>query len=232
VTKVLVVDDEPQIVRAMRTSLRANGYDVEGAAAGGEALDVAATWEPDIMILDLGLPDIDGIEVIRRLRGWSPMPVIVLTARDERADKIRALDAGADDYVSKPFAMDELLARMRATIRRTQPATPPARVLRFGELEVDLERTQARLGGRPLRLTPTEWSLLKVFVTDPGKLLTHEWILRQVWGPGYTADQSHYLRIYVRQLRQKIGDDVALPRYVATERGMGYRWIAEDVPPA
>ncbi len=224
-TKVLVVDDEPQIVRALRTSLRANGYEVESAAAGSEALDVVATWEPQLVILDLGLPDLDGIEVIRRLRGWSQVPVIVLTARDARAEEIRALDAGADDYVNKPFAMDELLARMRAAVRRTQPTAPAPPVLRFGELEVDLERTRARLGGRPLRLTPTEWALLKVLVTDPGKLLTHEWLLRQVWGPGYTLDQSHYLRIYVRQLRKKLGDDVAAPRYVATERGMGYRWI-------
>jgi two-component system KDP operon response regulator KdpE len=228
VTKALVVDDEPQIVRALRTSLRANAYEVESAATGGEALDLAATWEPDVMILDLGLPDIDGIEVIRRLRGWTDLPVIVLSARDTRGDKIRALDAGADDYVNKPFAMDELLARMRATLRRSKPPSPAAPVLRFGALEVDLERTQARLDGEPLRLTPTEWSLLEAFVTNPGKLLTHQWMLRRIWGQGYTLDQSHYLRIYVRQLRQKLVDDVTLPRFVATERGMGYRWIAEE----
>jgi two-component system, OmpR family, KDP operon response regulator KdpE len=228
VTKALVVDDEPQIVRALRTSLRANGYEVESAATGGAALDLAATWEPDLLILDLGLPDLDGIEVIRRLRGWTELPVIVLSARDERNDKIRALDVGADDYVNKPFAMDELLARMRATLRRSKPPAPAAPVLRFGALEVDLERTQARVDGEPLRLTPTEWSLLEAFVTNPGKLLTHQWMLRRIWGQGYTLDQSHYLRIYVRQLRQKLGDDVTLPRFVATERGMGYRWIAED----
>jgi two-component system KDP operon response regulator KdpE len=228
VTKALVVDDEPQIVRALRTSLRANGYEVESAATGGDALDLAATWEPDLMILDLGLPDLDGIEVIRRLRGWTELPVIVLSARDERTDKIRALDVGADDYVNKPFAMDELLARMRATLRRSKPPSPAAPVLRFGTLEVDLERTQARLDGEPLRLTPTEWSLLEAFVTNPGKLLTHQWMLRRIWGQGYTLDQSHYLRIYVRQLRQKLADDVTLPRFVATERGMGYRWIAEE----
>jgi two-component system, OmpR family, KDP operon response regulator KdpE len=228
VTKALVVDDEPQIVRALRTSLRAKGYEVESAATGGEALDLAATWEPDLMILDLGLPDLDGIEVIRRLRGWTELPVIVLSARDERNDKIRALDVGADDYVNKPFAMDELLARMRATLRRSKPTSTAAPVLRFGALEVDLERTQARLDSEPLRLTPTEWSLLEAFVTNPGKLLTHQWMLRRIWGQGYTLDQSHYLRIYVRQLRQKLVDDVTLPRFVATERGMGYRWIAEE----
>jgi two-component system KDP operon response regulator KdpE len=228
VSKVLVVDDEPQIVRALRAGLRANGYDVQAAVDGQSGLDMAATWEPDMMILDLGLPDIDGIEVIRRLRGWTELPVIVLSARDARTDKIRALDLGADDFVNKPFAMDELLARMRATLRRNRPAMPTAARMTFGPLEVDLERTQARLHGEPLRLTPTEWGLLEAFVTNQGKLLTHQWILHRVWGHGYTLDQSHYLRIYVRQLRQKIGDDVASPRYVATERGMGYRWIAEE----
>jgi two-component system KDP operon response regulator KdpE len=177
------------------------------------------------VILDLGLPDIDGLEVIRRLRSFSQVPVIVLTARDDRADKIAALDAGADDYVNKPFAMDELLARMRATLRRVTPAAPSSPVLRFGQLEVDLELARVRRAGEPLRLTPTEYSLLEAFVTNPGKLLTHQWLLRKVWGQGYTLEQSHYLRIYVRQLRQKLGDSVADPIYVATERGMGYRWI-------
>ena len=227
-TKVLVVDDERQIARALRTSLTANGYEVETAGTAEDALELAATWSPDSLILDLGLPDLDGIEVIRRLRGWSDVPIIVLSVRDQRSDKIRALDAGADDYVNKPFAMEELLARMRATLRRAHPQPEPSPVLHFGDLEVDLQRTQARLNGEPLRLTPTEWALLEAFVTNPGKLLTHQWILRRVWGPGYTLDQSHYLRIYVRQLRRKIGDDVTNPRYVATERGMGYRWIYES----
>jgi two-component system KDP operon response regulator KdpE len=227
VTKVLVVDDERQIARALRTSLSANGYEVETAGAGEEGLEFVATWEPDCVILDLGLPDLDGIEVIRRLRTWSEVPVIVLSVRDARTDKIRALDAGADDYVNKPFAMEELLARIRATLRRTNPQPETSPVLRFEGLEVDLQRTLARLDGEQLRLTPTEWSLLEAFVTNPGKLLTHQWLLRKVWGPGYTLDQSHYLRIYVRQLRRKIGDDVTEPRFVATERGMGYRWIYE-----
>ncbi|MDP9296875.1 MAG: response regulator [Actinomycetota bacterium] len=213
--------------RALRTSLGANGYEVETAGGGTEALELAATWAPDCLILDLGLPDLDGIEVIRRLRTWTDVPVIVLSVRDTRSDKIRALDAGADDYVNKPFAMEELLARMRATLRRTHPQPDPSPVLHFGELEVDLQRTLARLDGQALRLTPTEWSLLEAFVTNPGKLLTHQWLLRRVWGPGYTLDQSHYLRIYVRQLRSKLGDDVTAPLYVATERGMGYRWIYE-----
>jgi two-component system KDP operon response regulator KdpE len=227
VTRILVVEDDSQIARALRTSLGANGFEMEWTRAGEEALQLATTWSPDCMILDLGLPDIDGIEVIRRLRGWSEVPVVVLSARDARDDKIRALDAGADDYVNKPFAMDELLARIRATLRRVKPVASTSPVLRFGELEIDLELTQVRRNGEPLRLTPTEWSLLEAFVTNPGKLLTHQWILRTVWGAGYTMDQGHYLRIFVRQLRQKIGDDVANPRYVATERGMGYRWIHE-----
>ena len=224
-TRILIVDDEPQIVRALSTNLRADGFEIETSADGLAALDRAATWQPDLIILDLGLPDIDGVEVIRRLRGWSQVPVIVLSARDGRSDKVEALDLGADDYVNKPFAIEELLARLRATLRRTQPQPPSQPILTFGEIQVDLERTQANRDGAPLRLTPTEWALLEAFVTNPGKLLTHQWLLRRVWGQGYTLDQSHYLRIYVRQLRRKLGDDVAAPRYVATERGMGYRWI-------
>jgi two-component system KDP operon response regulator KdpE len=224
VTRILIVDDEPQIVRALTTSLKANGFEIETSADGLSALDKVATWEPDLVILDLGLPDIDGVEVIRRLRGWTQVPVIVLSARDGRTDKVDALDLGADDYVNKPFAIEELLARSRATLRRTNPQPPSEPVLTFGKLEVDLERTQAKRDGKPLRLTRTEWALLEAFVTNPGKLLTHQWLLRRVWGQGYTLDQSHYLRIYVRQLRRKLGDDVASPKYVATERGMGYRW--------
>ena len=224
-TRILIVDDEPQILRALSASLKANGFEIETSADGLSALDRAATWGPDLVILDLGLPDIDGVEVIRRLRGWSQVPVIVLSARDGRTDKVEALDLGADDYVNKPFAIEELLARSRATLRRTQPQPPSEPVLIFGDIEVDLERTQVKRDGEPLRLTRTEWALLEAFVTNPGKLLTHQWLLRRVWGQGYTLDQSHYLRIYVRQLRRKLGDDVASPRYVETERGMGYRWI-------
>ena len=226
-TRILIVDDELQIVRALGTSLKANGFEIEASVDRQSALERLATWEPDLVILDLGLPDIDGVEVIRRLRGWSEVPVIVLSARDARTDKVQALDLGADDYVNKPFAIEELLARLRATLRRTRPQPPPEPVVTFGGLEVDLERTQAKRDGEPLRLTRTEWALLEAFVTHPGKLLTHQWLLRRVWGQGYTLDQSHYLRIYVRQLRRKLGDDVASPKYVATERGMGYRWIYE-----
>jgi two-component system, OmpR family, KDP operon response regulator KdpE len=224
-TRILIIDDEPQIVRALSTSLKADGFEIETSVDGLAALDKVTMWQPDLVILDLGLPDIDGVEVIRRLRGWSQVPVIVLSARDGRSDKVQALDLGADDYVNKPFAIEELLARLRATLRRTKVQPPSGPVLTFGDIRVDLDRTQASRDGEPLRLTRTEWALLEAFVTNPGKLLTHQWLLRRVWGQGYTLNQSHYLRIYVRQLRQKLGDDVASPKYVATERGMGYRWI-------
>ncbi|MGZ4103773.1 MAG: response regulator [Actinomycetota bacterium] len=229
-TAVLVVDDEPQILRALRASLSAHGYEVLTAANGEEGLAQAAARAPDCMILDLGLPDIDGTEVIRQLRSWSEMPVIVLSAREEQADKVAALDAGADDYVSKPFGIEELLARLRATLRRTRPAEPASPVLRFGELEVDLVRRLVTRAGQPVHVTPTEYSLLEAMVTNPGKLLTHQWLLRKVWGRGY-GEESHYLRIYVRQLRRKLGDDAASPVYVATEPGVGYRWIYEPERP-
>jgi two-component system KDP operon response regulator KdpE len=224
VTSVLVVDDERQILRALKAGLAVHGYDVSTAETGQAGLDAVAIGAPDCVILDLGLPDIDGTEVIRRVRAWSDVPVIVLSVRDAGSDKVQALDAGADDYVNKPFAMDELLARMRALLRRIKvpEAAPP--VLRFDDLEVDLERALVRKGGEPVRLTPTEYALLQQFVSNPGKLLTHRWLLRQVWGYGY-GEESHYLRIYVRQLRRKIGDDAAAPRYISTEPGMGYRWI-------
>jgi two-component system KDP operon response regulator KdpE len=225
-TSVLVVDDEPQILRALRTSLGAHGYDVLTAANGEEALAQAAASSPDCMVLDLGLPDIDGTEVIRQLRAWSQMPVVVLSARDEQTDKVAALDMGADDYLSKPFGIEELLARIRATLRRARPAEAGPTTSRFGDLEVDLERHLVRLKGEAVHVTPTEYGLLEAMVTNPGKLLTHQWLLRKVWGRGY-GEESHYLRIYVRQLRRKLGDDAAAPIYVATEPGVGYRWIHE-----
>jgi two-component system, OmpR family, KDP operon response regulator KdpE len=222
-TRVLVVDDEPQILRALRTSLVARDYEVITAPTGEEALTLAAAQPPDLMILDLGLPDVDGAEVIRRLRAWTDLPVIVLSVREEGTNKIGALDAGADDYVTKPFDVDELLARMRATLRRTQPDDGSSPVLTFGPLEVDLARRLVRIDDDPLHLTPTEYSLLEALVTHPGKLLTHQWLLRQVWGRAY-GDESHYLHVYVRQLRQKLRDDAAMPRFIITEPGVGYRW--------
>jgi two-component system, OmpR family, KDP operon response regulator KdpE len=226
VTRILVVDDEPQIRRALRTSLSAHGYEVETAGNGEEALVAAADTAPDLVFLDLGLPDLDGTEVIRRLRAFSDVPVIVLSVRDQQADKVAALDVGADDYVTKPFGMEELLARLRATLRRSHGEEPGAPVLRFGELEVDLARRLVTLGGAQVHVTPTEYGLLEALVSNPGKLLTHQWLLRKVWGQGY-GQESHYLRVYVRALRSKLGDDAAAPALILTEPGVGYRWIAE-----
>ena len=225
-TTVLVVEDDAPLRRALRTSLRARDLDVHESASGEDALVVAADRRPDIVLLDLGLPGIDGIETLTRLRAFTDVPVIVLTARERAADKVAALDAGADDYVTKPFDTDELLARVRAALRRTpQPDTGPA-VVRYDGLEIDLLQRQIRVGGAPVHLTRTELALLEVLVRNPGKLLAHDYLLRQVWGPGY-GSQSNYLRVYVRQLRRKLGDDAASPRLILTEPGIGYRWIAD-----
>jgi two-component system, OmpR family, KDP operon response regulator KdpE len=224
--KVLVVDDEPQILRALRPALRAHAHEVVVAASGEEAIAAAAREQPELVILDLALPDMDGTDVIRELRGWSDVPIIVLSVRDAQVSKVAALDAGADDYVTKPFGLDELLARIRATVRRagSQEQRPP--VLAFGPLNVDLARRWAHLGESPIHLTKTEWGLLEAMATNPGKLLTHRWLLQKVWGPRY-GDESNYLREYVRQLRHKLGDDATSPRYIATEPGVGYRWLPE-----
>jgi two-component system KDP operon response regulator KdpE len=225
-TTVLVVDDEPQIRRAMRTSLEAHGYRVETAGNGEDALIKVAEGAPDVVFVDLGLPDIDGTEVIRRLRSFSDVAVIVLSVRDGQTEKVAALDAGADDYVTKPFGMEEVLARMRAQLRRAHADDPSPPVVRFGDVEVDLARRLVRVDVRPVHLTRTEWSLLEAFVTNPGKLLTHQWLLRRIWGQGY-GEESHYLRVYVRALRKKLGDQAASPRLILTEPGVGYRWVAE-----
>ncbi len=225
-TTILVVDDEPQIRRALRTSLEAHGYEVRTASNGTEAVEAAAEAAPDLVFLDLGLPDLDGTQVIERVRSFSDVPVIVVSVRDRQTDKVEALDAGADDYVTKPFAMEELLARLRAALRRTQGAEPLPPVLRYGNVVVDLGRRMVEVGDEPVHLTKTEWSLLEALATNPGKLLTHQWLLRRVWGPGY-AEESHYLRVYVRALRRKLGDEAAAPRLILTEPGVGYRWIAE-----
>ena len=222
---VLVVDDEPQIRRALRTSLEAHGYDVATVGTGEEGVLAAAEQAPDLMLLDLGLPDIDGTEVIRRVRAFSDVPVIVLSVRESQTDKVAALDAGADDYVTKPFGMQELLARSRAAMRRTQ-SDEPAPVLLFDSLQVDLPKRLVTLGGDQVRLTPTEYGLLEALVTNPGKLLTHQWLLRKVWGQGYGTETT-YLRTYVRSLRKKLGDDAQAPALIVTEPGVGYRWIAE-----
>jgi two-component system KDP operon response regulator KdpE len=224
--KVLVVDDEPQIRRALRTSLEAHGYDVVAVGTGEEGVVGVAEQSPDLLLLDLGLPDIDGTEVIKRVRTFSEVPVIILSVREAQSDKVAALDAGADDYVTKPFAMEELLARARAAVRRAVPEEPTQPTLRYGELEVDLARRLVTSAGEPVHLTPTEYSLLEALVANPGKLLTHQWLLRRVWGQGYGTETT-YLRTYVRALRKKLRDDAAAPSLIVTEPGVGYRWIGE-----
>jgi two-component system KDP operon response regulator KdpE len=228
---ILVVDDEPQIRRALRTSLEAHGYRVQMAGTGEEAVVAAAEASPDLMFLDLGLPDVDGTDVIQRVRSFSEVPIIVLSVRDRQSDKVAALDAGADDYVTKPFGMAEVLARLRAQLRRAQPEDSGPVVLRYEELEVDLARRLVTVAGEPVHLTKTEYALLEALVSNPGKLLTHQWLLREVWGRGY-GEESHYLRVYVRALRRKLGDHAAAPALILTEPGVGYRWIAErsDLP--
>ncbi|MGH3124217.1 MAG: response regulator [Streptosporangiaceae bacterium] len=270
-TRVLVVDDEPQILRALRINLRVRDYEVHVAATGAEALEVAGRYPPDLVILDLGLPDLDGVEVIQGLRGWTKAPIIVLSGRADSVDKVEALDAGADDYVTKPFGVEELLARMRAAVRRTGAAEDLPRI-RLGELVVDLaakrviRQAPVRAGGdaagpdlagpdlagtelagtelagtelagtelagtelagtgpaEDIRLTPTEWHLLEVLLRNPGKLLSRNQLLTEVWGPGY-ADATGNLRLYMAQLRRKLEPDPARPRWLITEPGMGYRY--------
>ena len=224
-TRVLVVDDEPQILRALRINLRVRHYEVSVAADGAQALAEAARHPPDVVILDLGLPDLDGVEVIQGLRGWTSAPIIVLSGRADSTDKVEALDAGADDYVTKPFAIDELLARIRAVSRRAAPdgEVPQARL---GELVIDLAAkrvTRAAGPGADVRLTPTEWHLLEVLLRHPGKLLSQRQLLAEVWGPGY-GDAAGNLRLYMAQLRRKLEPDPARPRWLITEPGMGYRY--------
>jgi two-component system, OmpR family, KDP operon response regulator KdpE len=258
VTRVLVVDDEPQILRALRINLRVRAYDVHVAATGAEALEVAGRYPPDLVILDLGLPDLDGVEVIQGLRGWTKAPIIVLSGRADSVDKVEALDAGADDYITKPFGVEELLARMRAAVRRTGTAEDLPRI-QLGHLVVDLAAKRVTrqapvpaaggpaaggpaaggpaagepgpggpAGGGPaqaddIRLTPTEWHLLEVLLRNPGKLLSRNQLLTEVWGPGY-ADATGNLRLYMAQLRRKLEPDPARPRWLITEPGMGYRY--------
>jgi two-component system KDP operon response regulator KdpE len=225
-SRVLVVDDDAQILRAVRTGLQARDYEVSTASNGETALDRLSTESVDLVVLDLSLPGMDGHEVIRRLRTFSDVPVLILSVRESQDDKVAALDAGADDYLTKPFAIGELLARMRAVERRAQPEQGAIAVARFGELEVDLAKQLVRLDGQPLHLTATEYRLLEAFVTHPGKLLTHGWLLSRIWGPGY-ATETHYVRVYVRALRRKLGDDPGQARFIVTEPGLGYRWQPE-----
>ncbi|MFB4319293.1 response regulator [Actinomadura sp. 21ATH] len=222
-TRVLVVDDEPQILRALRINLRARDYEVETAADGTEALRKAGSRSPDLIVLDLGLPDIEGLDVIHGLRGWTSTPIIVLSGRAGSRDKVEALEAGADDYVTKPFTIEELVARIRAVSRRVGPGESVPSVA-VGGNTVDLAgRTVTAADGTALRLTPTEWHLLEILVRNPGRLISQRQLLAEVWGPHYTSE-THYLRQYMAQLRRKLEPDHTHPRHLLTEPGMGYRF--------
>ncbi|MFI0357398.1 response regulator [Actinomadura sp. 9N407] len=221
-TRVLLVEDEPQLVRALRINLKTRGYEVDAAPDGRTALELAAKRHPDVVLLDLGLPDMEGVEVIRGLRGWLTVPIIVLSARHASAEKVQALDAGADDYVTKPFGMDELLARLRAAVRRAQPAEEAA-VVETEAFTVDLAAKKVTRNGRDVRLTPTEWHILEVLVRNPGRLIAQQRLLHEVWGPSYEKE-TNYLRVYLAQLRRKLEPDPAHPRHLITEPAMGYRF--------
>jgi two-component system KDP operon response regulator KdpE len=221
-SRIMVVDDEPQIVRALTINLRARGYEVCAARDGGGALQLAAAHPPDVVILDLGLPDLDGVDVIAGLRGWTTVPILVLSGRSDSTDKVDALDAGADDYVTKPFGMDELMARLRAALRRNTPAEATPEV-EFGDVRVNLTSKRVTRRGEELRLTPTEWHLLEVLVRHPDTLLSQRQLLAEVWGPGYETAQGN-LRLYMAQLRRKLEPDPTRPHHFRTEPGMGYRF--------
>ncbi|AMM33764.1 Two component transcriptional regulator, winged helix family [Sinomonas atrocyanea] len=221
-TTVLIVEDEARFARALQINLRVHGYEAVTAPTGEDALEIAAERSVDIVVLDLGLPGIDGIEVIRRLRGWTDLPIIVLSARHGSEDKVEALDAGADDYVTKPFGLEELLARLRAAARRGARSGEAPR-LQTGDLSVDLAARRVVVRGADVRLTPTEWNILALLVRRAGQLVTQREILTQVWGPAY-AKETQYLRVYLAQLRRKLEEDAAHPRHLHTEAGMGYRF--------
>lgn len=226
---VLVVDDEPQIRRALRAGLQAHGFEVVLAADGEAALDAAALQPPDVVILDLGLPDRDGIEVVRQLREWSSVPILILSVRGAEREKVLALDSGADDYLTKPFGMDELLARVRAALRRAAGQGRGEPVLEFDELRIDLASRVVTVAGREVHLTPTEYELLRELAVNAGRVLTHQMLLTHVWGPA-SADATHYLRVYINQLRQKLEPEPTRPRYIVTEPGVGYRFRPDPAP--
>ena len=225
-SRVLVVDDEPQLRRALDINLRIRGYEVDLAETGAQALRLAADRRPDLVILDLGLPDIDGLEVLHGLRGWTDVPIIVLTVRDLESSKIRALDAGADDYVTKPFGLGEVLARVRAALRRVGPADEAA-VVNTPDFMVDLGARRATVDGETVRLTPTEWQIVEHLVRHEGRLVTYGHLLEQVWGPN-AANDTNLLRVHIGHIRRKLEPDPSAPRYFHTEAGMGYRFVAGD----
>lgn len=227
--RVLVVDDDAQILKALRINLAARGYEVSLARSGPEALDVAATFHPELVVLDLGLPGFSGIQVIEGLRGYTDIPILVVSGRSDSADKVHALDAGADDYVTKPFAIDELLARIRALARRV-PAEADGPVTLFGDAVVDVAAHTVSRAGVPVKLTPTEWRILEVLVRNPRRLVTKTFLLTSVWGPGYEKEDG-YLRLYFAQLRKKLEPEPSRPRYLITEAGMGYRFSPDESDP-
>ncbi|MEU1273385.1 response regulator [Streptomyces sp. NPDC005799] len=224
-TRVLVVEDDPQLVRALVINLQARKYGVDSAPDGATALRLAAARQPDVVMLDLGLPDMDGIDVIKALRGWTRVPVLVLSARQGSEEKVAALDAGADDYITKPFNMNELLARLRAAVRRTEdtPLVQETTLVETEDFSIDLLAKKVVRDGRDVRLTPTEWHLLEILVTNPGRLITQKHLLQEVWGVSQ-SNKTNYLRVYMAQLRRKLERDAAHPRYLITEPGMGYRF--------
>lgn len=224
-TRVLVVEDDPQLVRALVINLQARHYGVDAAPDGATALRLAAARQPDVVLLDLGLPDMDGVDIIKALRGWSRMPILVLSARQSSDEKVAALDAGADDYITKPFSMDELLARLRAAVRRTEdtPRVPETTLVETDEFTIDLLAKKAVREGRDVRLTPTEWHLLEILVTNPGRLITQRQLLQEVWGVSQ-SNKTNYLRVYMAQLRRKLEADPSHPKHFITEPGMGYRF--------
>ncbi|WP_327579161.1 MULTISPECIES: response regulator [unclassified Streptomyces] len=224
-TRVLVVEDDPQLVRALVINLQARRYGVDPAPDGATALRLAAARQPDAVVLDLGLPDMDGTDVIKALRSWTRVPILVLSARRASDEKVAALDAGADDYITKPFSMDELLARLRAAVRRTEaaPLAPDIVLVTTDEFTIDLLAKKVSRGGHDVRLTPTEWHLLEILVTNPGRLITQKYLLQEVWGASQSS-KTNYLRVYMAQLRRKLETDPAHPRYLITEPGMGYRF--------
>ncbi|NUQ97241.1 MAG: response regulator [Streptomyces sp.] len=224
-TRVLVVEDDPQLVRALVINLQARKYGVDAAPDGATALRLAAARQPDVVMLDLGLPDMDGVDIIKGLRGWTRVPILVLSARQGSDEKVAALDAGADDYITKPFSMDELLARLRAAVRRTEdtPLVPETVLVETADFSIDLLAKRVVLGGRDVRLTPTEWHLLEILVTNPGRLITQKHLLQEVWGVSQ-SNKTNYLRVYMAQLRRKLETDPSHPRYLITEPGMGYRF--------
>ncbi len=222
-TSILVADDDPHLLKALRITLQAHGYAVETAGDGSTALRQASRRPPDLLVLDLGLPDLDGTDVLRELRRWSSLPVLVLSARHGSSDKVEALDAGADDYITKPFGLDELLARLRALLRRVpEPATAPT--VAGASFTVDLAQRRVVREGQTVRLTPTEWNILELLVRNPGGLVTQQQLLRDVWGPAYHKE-ANYLRVYMAQLRRKLESDPANPRHLLTEPGVGYRFV-------